>query len=73
MSKALAFLKKEFLALLPPTIFFFVVFHTVVFGRSLIGVGSDFSVATSTAATIGALILGKSILIVYSPYARQAR
>jgi hypothetical protein len=63
VSKALAFLKNEFLKLLPPTIFFFVVFHTVVFVRSLIGAGSGFSMTTSTAATIGALILGKSILI----------
>jgi len=63
MSKTLAFLKKEFLELLPPTIFFFVVFHIVVFTRSLIGVHGGFSMTSSAAATIGALIVGKSILI----------
>lgn len=63
MSRVLAFLKKEFLELLPPTIFFFVVFHIVVFTRSLVEEGSGVSMTASAAATIGALIVGKSILI----------
>jgi hypothetical protein len=63
MSRILAFLKKELLEMLPPTIFFFVVLHVVVFTRSLIGEDSGVSMATAAAATIGALVVGKSILI----------
>ncbi|MEE4191769.1 MAG: hypothetical protein V2I66_09315 [Halieaceae bacterium] len=63
MSKVLGFLKKEFLEMLPPTIFFFCVFHIMAFARALmedrLGVGS----LSSVAATIGALVLGKSILV----------
>ena len=35
MNKAITFIKKEFLEMLPPTIFFFVVFHVVLFTRAL--------------------------------------
>lgn len=63
MSKALAFLKKEFVELLPPTIFFFVVFHVVVFARQLLGADVGLAMTTSAAASIGALVVGKAILI----------
>ena len=63
MSKTLAFLKKEFLEMLPPTIFFFVVFEIVVFARSLMGGEPEASMTTTAGALIGALIVGKSILI----------
>lgn len=63
MNRTLAFLKKELLELLPPTIFFFVVFHTVVVARALLGASSGISMTTSAAATIGALVVGKAILI----------
>ena len=61
--KALLFLKKEFLEMLPPTIFFLVVFHIVAFIRSLMAEHFGITLASSTAATIGALVVGKSILI----------
>lgn len=63
MSKALDFLKKEFLEMLPPTIFFFATFETVVFFRYLMESPAGFTLTTTSAAVIGALILGKSILI----------
>lgn len=63
MIKTLAFIKKEFLEMLPPTIFFFVVFEVTVLIRSLIGNEPDFSMTTTSTAIIGALIVGKSILI----------
>ncbi len=65
MSKALAFVKKEFLELIPPTLFFLVVFHVVVFARSLLGADASpgISMTSSAAATVGALIVGKAILI----------
>lgn len=63
MKKALIFLKHEFLEMLPPTIFFFVVFHIILFVRSLIAEQYGIAIASSASATIGALIVGKSILI----------
>jgi hypothetical protein len=63
MTKSLAFLKKEFFELLPPTIFFLVVFEMVVLVRSLIGNEPNFTLMTNGAAIVGALVVGKSILI----------
>jgi hypothetical protein len=64
MSKTLAFLKKEFMEMLPPTIFFFIVFEIIVSVRLLIGAQTNgFTMTTSATAVISALILGKSILI----------
>jgi len=57
------FIKHEFLEMLPPTIFFFVVFHIIAFTRALMTEQYGISIASSSAATIGALIVGKSILI----------
>ncbi len=63
IKKVLLFLKHEFLEMLPPTIFFFVVFHIIAFTRALMAEQYGISVAFSSAATIGALIVGKSVLI----------
>lgn len=63
MNKIVAFLKKEFLEMLPPTIFFFVVFQLVVISRSVLGAELNISMVTSAAAAIAALIVGKSILV----------
>ena len=63
MKKVLTFLKREFLELLPPTIFFLVVFHIFGFMRVLIGEQDGITITSSATATIGALIVGKSILI----------
>lgn len=50
--------------MLPPTIFFFIVFHILAFIRALMAKQYGTTISSSTAATIGALIVGKSILIV---------
>ena len=63
MKKPFIFLKHEFLEMLPPTIFFFVVFHIILFTRALMAEQYGITVPSSVAATIGALIVGKSILI----------
>lgn len=63
MSKTFEFLKKEFLEMLPPTIFFFFVFHILFFIRSLLANQYEISVTSSVVATIGALIVGKAVLI----------
>jgi len=64
MKKVLLFLKKEFLELLPPTIFFFLVFQIMTFARSLLAKEYGITLASATSDFIGAIIVGKSILIV---------
>ncbi|WP_104735572.1 hypothetical protein [Hanstruepera ponticola] len=66
MKKILLFLKKEFIEMLPPTIFFFVVFHILYFIKSLVANEYGVSISSSIAAAIGSLIVGKAILIVDS-------
>jgi hypothetical protein len=61
--KAMGVLKHELAEMLPPTIFFFVVFHLVAFARALLDAQYGISVVSATAATIGALVVGKAILL----------
>lgn len=63
MKKVYLFVKKEFLEMLPPTIFFMVVFCVMVFTRDLMSLKSHTGAVTYAAAIIGALIVGKSVLI----------
>lgn len=63
MKKVLKFLQTEFLEMLPPTIYFLLVFHTVAFARALMAEQYGINFASSVSATIGALIIGKAILI----------
>ena len=49
--------------MLPPTIFFFVVFVVVLLTRALMAKQYGIDFTSSAAAIIGALIVGKSILI----------
>jgi hypothetical protein len=63
MSKAAEKIKEELLALLPPTIFFFVALHVVGLVRSLMVKGTGLEAVSSTQIAIGALILGKAVLL----------
>ena len=63
MQRIFDFLKHEFLKMLPPTIYFFVVLHVILFARNLIAGEWGGTLMSSALATIGALIVGKSILI----------
>jgi len=63
MHKILEKLKEEFLAVLPPTIFFFVALHLVTFIRVLIAKGSHFQPVSTMSIAIASLILGKAVLI----------
>ena len=63
MSKLTARIKHEFMEILPPTIFFFVILHIVSLVRALTTWGTGISLPTSTSVTIAALILGKSVLV----------
>ena len=63
MSTVTAKIKEEFLAMLPPTIFFFVALHIVSLVRSLMLKGTGLAPATTISVTVAALILGKAVLI----------
>jgi hypothetical protein len=63
MTKLLAKLKEEFLAMLPPTIFFFVALHLVAFIRVLIVKGTGLAPLSTISIAVAALILGKAVLI----------
>ena len=60
---ALAKLKKEFLELLPPTIFFFVALHIVGLVRALMVKGTGLPAFSSVQIAVGALIFGKAVLL----------
>ena len=63
MSKTLKFIKKELLEILPPTIYFFVIFRIVLFTRGLMAIQYGIEFSSTALALIGALVVGKSILI----------
>ena len=63
MSKLFTKLKEEFKALLPPTIFFLVALHLVALIRVLILKGTGIALSTPLQVTVGALILGKAVLV----------
>ena len=53
----------EIRAVLPPTIFFFIMLHIVAFVRVLMLKGTGIAVSTSLQITVAALILGKAVLL----------
>lgn len=63
MSKLPAKIKEEILAILPPTIFFFVTLHIVAFIRVLMLKDTGIALSTTASVTIAALILGKAVVI----------
>ena len=63
MTKLFTKLKEEFFKLLPPTIFFFVALHIVMFIRVLMLEGTGISPSSSISIAVAALILGKAVLI----------
>jgi hypothetical protein len=63
MRKGVEKLKEEFLALLPPTIFFFVALHIIALVRVLLTKGTGLPVTSSAQIALGALIIGKAVLL----------
>lgn len=63
MSKISKIIKEEVLALIPPTVFFFVTIHIVMLVRVLMLEKTGISPAASMSAGLAALILGKAVLI----------
>jgi len=63
MSKLLEKIWQEFVAILPPTIFFFVTLGIIAVVRVLMLRGTGIPTASLLQIAIGALILGKAVLI----------
>lgn len=63
MSRFLEKVKEEFLAIVPPTVFFFVSLHVVAVIRALMARGTPYQPSSTVAIAISALILGKAVLI----------
>ncbi len=64
MSKFTATVKHEFFELIPPTLYFFVILHIIVaLIRALMTRNTGIDISTTTSVTVGALILGKSVLL----------
>jgi hypothetical protein len=63
VSQRFAKAREEFLALIPPTIFFFVALHIVALIRTLMVKGTGLTPSTSMSIAVAALILGKSVLL----------
>jgi len=56
-------LKEEFFKILPPTIFFFVALHIVMFIHVLMLKGTAIHTSSSISIAVAALILGKAVLV----------
>lgn len=63
MSNVSAKIKEEFLAILPPTIFFFIALHLVALIRALMIKATGIAPLSTVSIAVAALILGKSVLI----------
>jgi hypothetical protein len=63
MSNLYEKVKEEIAALVPPTVFFFVALHVVALVRALMVKGTGLPGVSSAQIAVGALILGKAVLI----------
>jgi hypothetical protein len=63
MGKASEKIKEEFFAMIPPTIFFFFTLGLVAVLRMLMTKGTGLPISTPIQVAVGALVLGKSVLI----------
>ena len=63
MSKVLTKIKHEIISILPPTIFFLVFFNVMAISKSLLLIEHGVEFTVHLKATIGALIVGKVVLL----------
>lgn len=63
MSLSLEKIKEEALAMVPPTLFFFVALHVVALVRTLMTRGTGLPVTSSAQIALAALIVGKAVLL----------
>jgi len=71
MSTAWAFIRKEVREMIPPFLFFLVVFHLMGLTRAVVREEYTFTALRAAGATIGALTVAKAVLLVDAlPFAR---
>ena len=63
MSKTTEKIMEEIKALIPPTLYFFVVLHIIALIRALMTKNTGITVDTTMSVAVAALILGKSVLL----------
>ena len=63
MATAIHRIKEEMLAVIPPTLFFFVALHIIAFVRALLLKGTGIPVSGSISILVASLIRGKSVLV----------
>lgn len=63
MSKLTERIKEEIAAVIPPTLFFFIALHIVVFIRLLMLKQTGLTLGTTASVLLAALILGKAVVI----------
>jgi hypothetical protein len=63
MNKLASKIKEEFVAAIPPTIYFFITLHIVAFIRILMLKGTGLAPQSTISILVASLILGKSVLI----------
>ncbi len=63
MGKFATTLKHEFAEMIPPTIYFFVIFHIIALIRELMTKNTGIDISTTTSIGIASLILGKAVLV----------
>jgi hypothetical protein len=63
MGKVSEKIKEEFLAMIPPTIFFFFTLGLLAVVRMLMTKGTGLPISTPIQVAVGALVLGKAVLI----------
>ncbi len=63
MSNLSAKIKEESIALLPPTLYFFIALHIVALIRSLMTAGTGIAMTSTISVAVAALILGKAVLL----------
>ena len=64
MKRILQRLKQEFFGVIPTAVFFFFAFQLLAFSRDLIVQDVDVELSTFVAATVGALIVAKVVVVV---------
>ncbi len=64
MSRLVSRLKREMLGVIPPSVFFFVSFQVIAVTRALMLQKYGIRVSTFLAATVGALVVAKVVLVV---------
>jgi hypothetical protein len=63
MSRLTAKIKEEFIELLPPTIYFFVILHIIAFIRALMNKDTGLPLPVMGSITVAALVMGKSVAV----------